>query len=67
MDRPWSRVPSWVGAALRPELAGAGLAVVGRRGAGVFRDVVLGSLAHDLVSTLPCPLAIVPMGDRDSA
>jgi hypothetical protein len=22
MDRPWSRVPSWVGAALRPELAG---------------------------------------------
>ena len=23
MDRPWSRVPSWVGAALRPELAGA--------------------------------------------
>jgi hypothetical protein len=23
VDRPWSRVPSWVGAALRPELAGA--------------------------------------------
>ena len=23
MDRPWSRVPNWVGAALRPELAGA--------------------------------------------
>ncbi|GAA3048868.1 helix-turn-helix domain-containing protein [Pseudonocardia yunnanensis] len=23
MDRPWSRVPGWVGAALRPELAGA--------------------------------------------
>jgi hypothetical protein len=23
MDRPWARVPSWVGAALRPELAGA--------------------------------------------
>ncbi|OZM81808.1 CdaR family transcriptional regulator [Pseudonocardia sp. MH-G8] len=22
MDRPWSRVPNWVGAALRPELAG---------------------------------------------
>jgi hypothetical protein len=23
MDRPWARVPSWVGAALRPELAGS--------------------------------------------
>ncbi|QJY46965.1 PucR family transcriptional regulator [Pseudonocardia broussonetiae] len=23
MDRPWARVPSWVGAAVRPELAGA--------------------------------------------
>ncbi len=23
MDRPWARVPDWVGAALRPELGGA--------------------------------------------
>jgi nucleotide-binding universal stress UspA family protein len=52
--------------ALHPELATAGLAVVGRHGAGVLRDVVLGSLAHDLISTLPCPLAIVPTGpDRE--
>jgi hypothetical protein len=28
----------------------------------VLRDVVLGSLAHDLIGTLPCPLAIVPTG-----
>ncbi|WP_210481213.1 universal stress protein [Naasia sp. SYSU D00948] len=48
-------------AAVRPEVEGAGLAVVGRHGSGVFRDVVLGSLAHDLVGTLPCPLAVVPM------
>ena len=52
-------------APLRPEVSGAGLTVVGRRGTGVFRDVVLGSLAHDLVSTLPCPLAIVPMEEAD--
>ncbi|WP_210505846.1 universal stress protein [Naasia sp. SYSU D00057] len=52
--------------ALRPELITAGLAVLGRHGAGVFRDVVLGSLAHDLIGTMPCPLAIVPTGkDRE--
>lgn len=47
---------------LLPILRASGLAVLSRRGSGVLRDVVLGSLAHELVGALPCPLAVVPAG-----
>jgi len=46
---------------LREALAGASLAVVGRRGGSAFRDVLLGSVAHELVAAPPCPIAVVPL------
>ena len=35
MDRPWARVPDWVGPALRPELAGATEEIIAAVRAGV--------------------------------
>ena len=46
----------------------AQLLVVGRRG-GIFRGLVLGSAAHDLLMNPPCPVAVVPVdehSDRDA-
>jgi nucleotide-binding universal stress UspA family protein len=42
------------------EQAGAGLLVVGRRGAGVVERLVLGSVADRLAHHAPCALMIVP-------
>lgn len=39
---------------------GAGLLVVGRRGAGFMERIVLGSVADRLAHSAPCPLMIVP-------
>ena len=40
--------------------AGAGLVVVGSRGRGEVRGLVLGSTGRDLLHHAPCPVAIVP-------
>ncbi len=42
------------------EQAGAGLLVVGRRGAGVVERLVLGSVADRLAHHAPCALMVVP-------
>lgn len=39
------------------------LLVVGRRG-GIFRGLVLGSAAHDVLLNPPCPVAVVPVDER---
>lgn len=38
----------------------ADLLVVGRRGAGLMRRVVVGSVANHVVNEAPCPVLIVP-------
>ena len=42
------------------EQAGAGLLIVGRRGAGMVERLVLGSVADRLAHHAPCALMIVP-------
>jgi len=39
---------------------GADLLVVGRRGAGLFRRMVVGSVANHVVQDAPCPVLVVP-------
>jgi nucleotide-binding universal stress UspA family protein len=41
----------------------AQLLVVGRRG-GIFRGLVLGSAAHDVLMNPPCPVAVVPVEEH---
>ena len=38
----------------------ADLLVVGRRGAGLFRRMVVGSVANHVVHDAPCPVLVVP-------
>jgi nucleotide-binding universal stress UspA family protein len=38
----------------------AGLLVVGSRGAGGFRAVVMGSTSRTLIEHAPCPVMVVP-------
>lgn len=42
------------------EQIGAGLLVVGRRGAGMVERLILGSVADRLAHDAPCPLVVVP-------
>jgi len=39
---------------------GADLLVVGRRGAGLLRRMVVGSVANHVVQEAPCPVLVVP-------
>jgi nucleotide-binding universal stress UspA family protein len=45
---------------LAEEAAGAGLLVVGRHDRATVGDALLGSTSHDLLLTMPCPVAVVP-------
>ena len=45
--------------------AGADLLVVGRRGAGGFRGLLLGSTADQVIQAARCPVVVVP--DHDDA
>lgn len=47
-------------AVLAEQAAGAALLVVGSRGLGAARRLLLGSVSHELVQHAPCPLVIVP-------
>jgi nucleotide-binding universal stress UspA family protein len=43
---------------------GAELLVIGSRGRGALRSAVLGSVSRELVSRAPCPVVVVPSGER---
>lgn len=43
---------------------GAELLVIGSRGRGALRSAVLGSVSRELASSAPCPVVIVPSGER---
>lgn len=49
-------------AALAEVAAGASLLVVGSRGAGGFRGLVLGSVSMGAVAHAPCPVLVIPDG-----
>lgn len=44
---------------------GADLLVVGSRGYGGFRGLLLGSVSHQCVSHAPCPVVVIPPGADD--
>jgi len=52
--------------ALADEADGAALLVVGSHGAGATESLLLGSVAHAVIRTSPCPVAIVPPGSDDA-
>ena len=43
---------------------GAELLVIGTRGRGSLRSAVLGSVSRELAASAPCPVVIVPPGER---
>ncbi|HJV98320.1 MAG TPA: universal stress protein [Arthrobacter sp.] len=51
-------------AALVKAAAGARMLVVGSRGRGGFKRLLLGSTAHAVLTHLPCPTVITPVGQR---
>lgn len=50
--------------ALRAAAEGADLLVVGADDAGPFTEAISGSVPGDLLTTAPCPLAVVPARER---
>ncbi|MDX1620409.1 MAG: universal stress protein [Nitriliruptorales bacterium] len=44
---------------------GADLLVVGSRGLGGFRNLMLGSVSHQCVSHAPCPVVVIPPVETD--
>ena len=46
-------------AVLRDTAAGADLLVVGARGLGGFKGLVMGSVSHQVVGHAPCPVVVV--------
>ena len=47
--------------------AGADLLVVGSRGFGGFRGLMLGSVSQQCAQHAPCPVVIIPRGQSDDA
>jgi nucleotide-binding universal stress UspA family protein len=47
------------GSAIAQVAEGAGLLVVGSRGRGGFRSLLLGSVSRQLLSSAPCPVAVI--------
>lgn len=52
--------PGPIAVAVVEAAAGASLLVVGSHGKGVIRDLVLGSVSHDVLLNMPAPVAVVP-------
>ena len=50
--------------ALLDEAAGARMLVVGARGLGGFRGLLLGSVSQQVVAHSSCPVVVVPQGAR---
>jgi nucleotide-binding universal stress UspA family protein len=48
--------------ALIAEANGAGLVVVGSRGRGGLRDILLGSVGRALIAHSPCPVVVYRAG-----
>jgi nucleotide-binding universal stress UspA family protein len=44
----------------------AQLVAVGTHGRGPVGGLILGSVSHDVLLNMPCPVAVVPPGERDS-
>ena len=52
--------PGPIAVAVVEAAAGASLLVVGSHGKGVLRDLVLGSVSHDVLLNMPAPVAVIP-------